>query len=383
MTDTTPAPRTLGDDAVAWRARHVPVFNENRFKLGVFGQNCSNGCTITHAETTFEPTYEHSVKISQLADRLGFELLVPVGRWRHFGGTTQFNGNNLEVYTWAAAMACHTENIMVFATSHVPTVHPILAAKQSATIDHISGGRFGLNVVCGWFKPEMEMFGVDQLPHDTRYEMAAEWLDCVTRLWTEDDWDHAGTYYRIKDGFLAPKPIQRPYPVVINAGSSPAGREFSARYADFNFLSITTMEKAKEIVDDIHDRAAGHGRTCGVMSYGLVCCRDTETEARALYRRIVDEGDWGATNTIIELMLGENYSYGSNKDEIRAMGERFIAGWGGYPLVGTPEQIVDEMCKIADLGIEGFILSWLDYHEELQYFGETVMPLMRQAGLRV
>ena len=371
------------DDAAEWRARNVPVFNENRFKLGVFGQNCSNGCTITHAETTFEPTYEHSVKISQLADRLGFELLVPVGRWRHFGGTTQFNGNNLEVYTWAAAMACHTTDIMVFATSHVPTVHPIFAAKQAATIDNISSGRFGLNVVCGWFKPEIEMFGMDQLDHDERYVMADEWLSIVKRLWAEDDFDHEGTYYRVNQGFLAPKPIQRPHPVVINAGSSPAGREFSAKLADFNFLSITTMEKAAEIVKDIHARAANHGRQCGVMSYGLVCCRDTEAEAEALYRRIVDEGDWGATNTIIELMLGENYSYGSNKEQLRAMGERFIAGWGGYPLVGTPEQVVDKMLAIADIGVEGFILSWLDYYEELKYFGEKVMPLMRQAGLRI
>ena len=119
------------------------------------------------------------------------------------------------------------------------------------------------------------------------------------------------------------------------------------------------------------------------MSYALVCCRDTEVEAQALYQRIIDEGDWGATNMIIELMLGENYSYGSNKDEIRAMGERFIAGWGGLPLVGTPEQIVDKMINLADLGVEGLAISWLDYHEELKYFGKRVLPLMREAGLRL
>ena len=65
---------------------------------------------------------------------------------------------------------------MVFATSHVPTVHPLLAAKQSATIDNISAGRFGLNIVCGWFRPEIEMFGIVQLDHDARYRMADEWL---------------------------------------------------------------------------------------------------------------------------------------------------------------------------------------------------------------
>jgi len=367
------------DDLDAWRRTHVPLYNANRLKLGIFGTNCSNGCTITHAPTTFEPTYEHNVKIAQLADRLGFELMVPVGRWKHFGGTTQFNANNMEVYTWATALACNTERVMVFATSHVPTVHPLLAAKQAATIDHISHGRFGLNVVCGWFRPEIEMFGLPQLPHDKRYDMAADWLTVIKRAWTEQDFDHAGEYYRIKQGFLLPKPVQRPHPVVINAGNSEEGREFSARHVDFNFITIATQEQARELVTDIHRRAAAHRRRVGVMSYGLVCCRDTEAEARALYQRIVDDGDWEATRNIIGLLGLES---GSFNEQVKHFGERFIAGWGGYPLVGTPEQVVAQMQALAELGIEGFILSWLDYHEELKYFGERVLPLMRQAGLR-
>jgi dimethylsulfone monooxygenase len=368
------------DDARAWRRAHVPVYNENRLKLGIFGMNCSNGCTITHAATTFEPTYEHNVQIAQLADALGFELLVPVGRWKHFGGTTQFNANNMEVYTWATALACNTKNIMVYATSHVPTVHPLLAAKQGATIDHISHGRFGLNIVCGWFRPEIEMFGIKQLPHEARYDMAADWITCIKRAWTEQDFDHQGEYFQIKGGFLLPKPIQQPHPVLINAGNSEEGREFSARHVDFNFITIATKEQAQGLVTDIHQRAANHGRKVGVMSYGLVCCRDTEAEAQALYRRIIDEGDWEATHNIMNLLGIESSSF---NEQIKQFGERFIAGWGGYPLVGTPEQVVAMMIELADLGIEGFILSWLDYYEELKYFGERVLPLMKQAGLRV
>ena len=74
---------------------------------------------------------------------------------------------------------------------------------------------------------------------------------------------------------------------------------------------------------------------------------------------------------------------GSFDEQIRSFGERFIAGWGGYPLVGTPEQVVEKMKELNDLGVEGLILSWLDYYEELGYFGEKVIPLMEQAGLRV
>lgn len=373
---------THPDDIRAWRRAHVPVFNANKLKLGIFGMNCSNGCTITHAPTSFEPTYQHNVKIARLADRIGLELLVPVGRWKHFGGSTRFNANNLEVYTWATAMACNTEKLMVFATSHVPTVHPLLAAKQSATIDNISAGRFGLNIVCGWFRPEIEMFGIEQRDHDARYRMADEWLSVIKRAWTEQDFDHHGEFYDIKGGFLLPKPVQQPYPTLINAGSSEAGREFSARHVDYNFITITTEDEARFLIKDVKARAAAHQRECGVMTYGLVCCRDTEAEARELYDSIVRHGDWEATENIMKILGIESSSFG-NQDTVRNLGERFIAGWGGYPLVGTPEQVVEKMQHIHAMGIDGFILSWLDYAEELEYFGERVMPLLRQAGLRV
>ena len=75
----------------------------------------------------------------------------------------------------------------MFATSHIPTVHPLFAAKQAAAIDHIGGGRFTLNLVTGWFMPEMDMFGITLLDHDGRYDMAEEWVQFATRLWTDPE----------------------------------------------------------------------------------------------------------------------------------------------------------------------------------------------------
>jgi dimethylsulfone monooxygenase len=375
------SPNSHPDDVRQWRRENVPVFNENKLKLGTFGQNCSNGCTMTEAETSFVPTYEHNVKISQLADRLGMEMLVPVGRWKHFGGSTKFNQENLEVYTWATAMACNTENIMVFATSHVPTVHPMLAAKQGSTIDNISGGRFGLNVVNGWFRPEIEMLGIELLEHDDRYRMADEWLTVIKRTWTEQDFDHKGEYYEIKGGFLLPKPVQQPYPTLVNAGSSEAGREFSAKHVDFNFLTITTHDEAKTIMADVTAKAQAYKRECGFMTMALVCCRDTEEEAQALYQRILDDGDWEGADNIMALLGIESSSFG-DKETVRNLASRFVAGWGGYHLIGTPEQVVDKMIGLHEMGIDGIVLAWLDYYEEMKYFGEKVMPLLREAGLR-
>ena len=149
----------------------------------------------------------------------------------------------------------------------------------------------------------------------------------------------------------------------------------------FTLITITTVDEARAKIDDLKQRAAAHARECGVMTYGLVCCRDTEREARELYDSIVRHGDWEATENIMSLLGIESSSFG-DKDTVRNLGERFIAGWGGYPLVGTPEQVVEQIQAIHGMGIEGLILSWLDYVPELEYFNDRVMPLLRQAGLR-
>ena len=165
-----------------------------------------------------------------LADEMEFEALVPVGRWKGFGGATNFNGEGFECYTWAAAMSALTKYSAVFATSHVPTVHPVMAAKQGATIDHISGGRFTLNVVTGWFAPEIEMFGAPLLEHDKRYDMAIEWIEIIKRLWTEEkEFDFDGKFYKVKKGTDAAQATPAAAPGIMCAGASPSGRQFTAQ----------------------------------------------------------------------------------------------------------------------------------------------------------
>jgi alkanesulfonate monooxygenase SsuD/methylene tetrahydromethanopterin reductase-like flavin-dependent oxidoreductase (luciferase family) len=215
------------------------LFNDNRLKLGVFGLNVSNGCAATTAEGHLEPTWQNNVNIAVMADRAGIEALVPVARWKGFGGKTNFNGTCFETYTWAAGLAASTREVAVFSTSHVPTIHPIVAAKQATTIDHISSGRFALNVVCGWYEPEFLMFGAPVMEHDGLYDYAAEWLEIVRRLWTaEDVFDYEGRFFNIIKGLHQPKPLQKPFPPIMNAGSSAIGARFAAKYADMVFTSI-------------------------------------------------------------------------------------------------------------------------------------------------
>jgi dimethylsulfone monooxygenase len=358
-----------------------PLLNDQPMKLGLFGTNCSYGLIMSHAPSGYEVTWEHTTSIARQADDMGLEVLVPVARWKGFGGSTNFNGNCFETYTWAAGLAQATEHIAIASTSHLPTIHPIVAAKAATTIDRISGGRFALNLVMGWVPPEMEMFGGEQRDHDQRYAFGQEWIDYAKRLWSEPgSFDVDGAFFHGRDVEAYPKPHQGPHPVLLNAGNSPSGIDFSARNVDINFASLDTLENIRAYTDRVRSKARDdYDRRIDVMTYGLVVCRDTEAEAQAAFQQVVDEGDWGAAGNVIKIALsGASQSF----DHAREMSERFIAGWGGYPLVGTPEQVVDGMKQLNEAGMGGMIMGLIDPDAELPMFREAILPLMVEAGLR-
>ena len=138
-----------------------PMFNENRLKLGTFSANCSSGMAVTKVPERWTNDWANNLDLVKQCDEAGIEFMLPIARWIGYGGETDFHGNVLETVTWAAGLAAHSQNIQVFATVHTAFNHPIVVAKQLATLDQMSGGRLGLNVVAGWNKPEYDAFGVD------------------------------------------------------------------------------------------------------------------------------------------------------------------------------------------------------------------------------
>lgn len=363
-----------------YRRANVPVFNDQKLKLGVFAMNVSNGMIVSEVPTTYRLAWEHSREIVRRADRMGFEVALPVGRWTGFGGRMNFSAGSFETYTWAAGMAEATENIMVFATSHVSTVHPVMAAKQAATIDHISGGRFGLNLVMGWFRSEMEMFGGSILDHDERYRYGDEWLQVVRRVWTENEpFDFDGKYFSLKGVSGLPKPVQRPHPVVVNAGNSAAAHELTARSADICFAAVDRLELITRATAVKEKARKEHGRRISLFGSALVVCRPTEKEAREFYQSILDQGDWVAARNIMGHLGIETEKFG---ERLPRHFESFVAGWGINPVLGSPDQVVDQLRTYSDLGLDGLVLFFVDYNEELKFFEREVMPRLVQAGLR-
>ena len=362
-----------------------PLYGDRKLKLGTFGTNLDRGCAISTIDGVLEINWPNTLTLAKLADEMEFEALVPVGRWKGFGGVTNFNGPGFETFSWAAGVGALTRHAAVFATSHVLTVHPIMAAKQATTIDHITGGRFALNVVTGWHRPEMEMFGARMLDHDDRYELAVEWLEIIQKLWTaQEEFDYEGRHFKVAKGYLEPKPLQKPFPPVMNAGSSGVGRDYAAKYCDIAFVNTNRGDFAsnKAMVESYREHARKeHGREIQIWSTCYIVQGETEQEAKDYWNEYIHEkGDWEAATNLVETM-GLN-SQGRTQDMLRAMKTHFIGGWGGYPLVGTKEQVVDGLAMLSRIGLDGVVASWPRYIEDMRNFQRVTLPLIKQAGLR-
>jgi dimethylsulfone monooxygenase len=364
----------------AYRAERVALFNDQPLKLGLFAINASGNVFYSDVPGRYEVSWAHSTAVARLADDIGFEAFVPVGRWRGFGGEMNWNAVVYETLTYAAGIAASTRNIMTFATVHAALIHPIHAAKAIATIDHISGGRAGLNIVMGWYEKEMRMFDAELRAHDDRYAFGAEWTEIVDRLWTDpQEFDHHGRYFDLENLESLPKPVQ-PRPVVLNAGGSPAGIDFAARFADFNFTTFVNREQAAGYVEAIRAKAQGYGRGIGVVTNVVVVCRDTEEEAKAAYQSIIDYGDMGAVENFMKGLNLESTFKEHMSPEARG---NFAASAGSYALIGTPEQVAAGFRDIQAAGIDCVLLGMVDYIKELEYFAERVLPLLKDLGVRL
>ena len=234
--------------------RRTRMQNANRFKLGLFGMNCS-GSVATTAPERWNAGWPENREAARMADAAGIEFLLPIARWLGYGGLTDRQGTSFETLSWASAVLAATKDIVAFATVHVPLVNPVFAAKSCVTADHVGRGRFGLNVVSGWNVDEFAMFGAQLLEHDDRYGYSEEWVSIVKQIWSQTKpFDYSGKHFNLRNVGGKPKPWAGTRPLLMSAGSSPAGRAFASRHADCLFMVIADEADGRRR----DSRAAGH-----------------------------------------------------------------------------------------------------------------------------
>jgi alkanesulfonate monooxygenase SsuD/methylene tetrahydromethanopterin reductase-like flavin-dependent oxidoreductase (luciferase family) len=357
-----------------------PMRGPNRFKLGVFSANADGGLTLTRVPERWAARWEDVVAVAQMADRAGIDFFLPIARWKGFHGVMNSREWSFETLTFAAALAGLTERIALFSTVHVPMVHPVFAAKALATIDHASAGRAGLNIVCGWNPEEFALFGLKMI--DDRYAQGVEWATIVERMYAGGEaFDFDGQFYTLKAVSGLPLPVQRPRPVTLNAAFSPPGRAFAAKAADFLFTTFVEIEAGRAHIDDMRARAEAEGREVGVFTTCHVVCRESQAEAEDYYEHYAVTM---ADTESLDFYAGtkEKFSNSHDPEAYVRHRKRFAAGAGTYPLVGTPRHIAEQMVRMAEVGFAGTTVSFVNFRAELPQFIETVLPLLREAGLR-
>lgn len=357
-----------------------PLHGPNRLKLGILSTNADGGLAITDVPERWAASWDDNLATARIADRAGLEFLLPIARWRGFGGKNRVREWSFETFTWAAALAASTEQIGLFMTVHVPLVHPLYAAKALATVDHVSHGRAGLNIVCGWNPKEFGMFGTSLV--EKGYDQAAEWVEILAKAYgPEQPFDFNGNYYTLKDAVSRPASLQSPRPVTMNAAFGGPGKDFAAAHCDYLFTTFTEMAEAGRPVDDIRQRAGMAGRDVGVYTVCHVVCRETQAEAEDYYDRYaVTMADHEAVDA--HMAGKKEFSHSHDAAAYERYRQRFAGGAGSYPLVGTPERIAGEMMEISAQGYGGIALSFVNYTLELPYFCARVLPILQRAGYR-
>jgi alkanesulfonate monooxygenase SsuD/methylene tetrahydromethanopterin reductase-like flavin-dependent oxidoreductase (luciferase family) len=365
----------------------VAMYNGNALKIGIFGANCSSGRSATTVPERWSASWPECLRLARLAEAAGIDFMLPIARWKGYGGDTDFHGTSLETITWATGLLAATERITVFGTVHVPLFHPLIAAKELVTADHIGQGRVGVNVVVGWNEGEFEMFGVKQREHDARYDYAQDWLDIIKQAWTHDgSFDFTGQCFELKGVRAYPKPYGETRPLIMNAGSSKAGQAFALRNCDAFFVatqgSRTSLAGNAEKVTQVKAAAREFGRDIEIYTVGHVICRPSQQEAEDYYRHaFIDNADWGA---IDGMLANKSITPQNTAPDKYAATRRYFASnaISGYPFVGTPDHVAEELAVISQAGVRGIALSFVNYLAELPYFCDEVLPRLVRQGVR-
>ncbi|SDV48941.1 LLM class flavin-dependent oxidoreductase [Chitinasiproducens palmae] len=356
--------------------------------LGLFLPTQTGGFSqSTHPRGT-DWSFDYNRQLTLQAEEAGFDFVFGLQQWLPkggFGGESHYRENFLDPFISTVAIGALTRRIVTISTVHIlyGNWHPLHLARFAATADHITNGRFGLNIVTGYDANEPRMFGMERIEHDARYEQADEFASVLEALWEgADNVDHAGRFYKLQQAYVSPRP-RYGRPIMVSASASEAGYAYAARHSDVVFTSSpagAVFERAIGVlpahVARIRAPYAGTGRDPKVIIFPLIICRETREEAFAYRDAIVAQAD---------LVSIRGYTARHSGGDAQGWKEHVPADriLGGHlQIVGSPEDVADQLAQLHEAGFNGVQLGFYDYAPELAFFTERVLPLLEARGLR-
>ncbi len=339
-------------------------------EYGVFLPVANGGWIVSRNTPPLDGGWAQNREAALIAEEEGLDFVMAMGKWRGFGGATDHWGASLEAVTMMAGIAAVTRKVKVWATLHAILHNPAVAAKMIATLDQISGGRAGLNIVAGAYRGEFEQMdawdaGMD---HDARYDLTEEWTRIVKRLWTEPSVSFKGRYFDFRDCVSEPKPLTAPF--LICAGMSSRGFAFSVREADGCFIGGRNEEETREASRRARALAAKLGKPIRTYCMMTVITAATDSQAEAKAQKYRDGLDEGAVHGMLE-----SYGMAGNAMTARAQGA-FMT----QTVVGAPATCAAGIEKfLRDCDIDGVMFIYDDYVQGLRATGREILPRLRKA----
>jgi pyrimidine oxygenase len=348
-------------------------------KVGIFIPIGNNGWLLSETAPQYKPSFALNKEITLKAEHYGLDFVLSMIKLRGFGGKTEFWDHNLESFTLMAGLAAVTTRIKLFATAASLVMPPAIVARMASTIDSISDGRFGLNLVTGWQRPEYSQMGM--WPGDeffsTRYEYLSEYVRVLRDLWTTGASNLKGKYFQMDDCRLSPRP--QVDMKVICAGASDAGMEFSAAYADYNFCfgkGVNTPKAFARSAEKLIEATARTGRSVTTYVLMMVIADETDDAARAKWERYKAGADqeaiaWLGGQAAADTRSGADTNVRQMADPTSAVNINMGTLVGSYENVA---RMLDAMAEVP--GTEGVLLTFDDFLKGVEAFGERIQPLM-------
>jgi pyrimidine oxygenase len=353
-------------------------------KLGIFLPNGRNGYILSKATSLFNPTFQHNKDISVEGEQNGFDMVLSMMKYRGFGGETGYWDACLETFTLMAGIAAVTNRIELLPSVTLLAHHPAVVARMVATIDDISNGRCGLNVVTGWNKPEYTQMGMwrGDEHYNNRYELAKDYGRALKVLWQEGQATYHSDNFDLEDCACFPQPKHSIK--IVAAGQSPAGMRFVAEIGDRNFVTAG-IAQLKEIVQRLKASAAERGRAVGTYACIQIIAADSDREAREMTEGLMSDPDTGAiANFISSAKLDTNQGGIAEymRTSLSRSPEDGNMAFMGMPVVhGSYKRVAEKLDQIADeTGIDGAMFSFPNYVEGIRAFGAKILPHMTHAG---
>ncbi|HEY0201911.1 MAG TPA: LLM class flavin-dependent oxidoreductase [Burkholderiaceae bacterium] len=343
-------------------------------QLGVWSPVHGPRAAAQDPDEPYDASWEHNRDTILEAEALGFDATLVA---QHTINPHLPSHDQLETWTSAAALAALTSRIHIIAAIKPFLFHPVVLAKMALQIEAIARGRFAINLINAWNRPELEKAGIPFLEHDERYVYGREWISVVEPLLRGEHVTHQGKYFTLDDYELFPKDAYRARPLIYVGGESEPARALVADHGDVWFINGQSLPTVQALIADVRARP----RRGGPLRFGLsafVIARETEADALDYHRHLLalagkdaQAKQFQKNNTDSNVVMFQTLS------KLSGVGTN---GGTAAGLVGSYAQVAERIDAFHRAGIDTFMLQFQPLRREMRQFALRVFPLLGRAA---